>query len=470
MLVASYVSNKQNMNDTKTYEDFYKFVGAKPHRLGVMSRMYPYLTTSFLTEGLRNVFYMDHKKEQYKSLEAPYFEWDIETNYIKRVEFAAVPEQGAAGEDIIMHFKERYYEKYDIFKIDATRQQCQVVSRPIRKADDFWEYTVRLIDNDYSSILDLDGCQVGMTTRFQSNAMPEMHEEGYIKYQSNVETHRGYITTHRVDVSYSAQFAAMENVFIQVAEGKDKKSLIPTIYKMDKKEKQLLDSFLYARNNGSMFNRTNVDKNGKATIQDPDTGRPIYIGDGVLPQIERYCGKYIFNKMTINVFQTAMNEMVQKSEKPIGNKYIFICNEIMWTMVQNVLSEYLSRFKPCSTYMYSTAKNKYLEVGATFQSHEFAGNQVTFQVDRALSYEWDRKAFGVFIDLTADSVDGKPALQMFTLKGGDFISNRFPGVGGLDGLSSGVVSSAVAASKLINWGYSGVAVFNPYRSYMLIEA
>ena len=59
---------------------------------------------------------------------------------------------------------------------------------------------------------------------------------------------------------------------------------------------------------------------------------------------------------------------------------------------------------------------------------------------------------------------------MFTLKGGDFISNRFPGVGGLDGLSSGVVSSAVAASKLINWGYSGVGVFNPYRSYMLIEA
>ena len=42
----------------------------------------------------------------------------------------------------------------------------------------------------------------------------------------------------------------MENVFIQVAEGKDKKSLIPTIYKMDKKEKQLLDSFMYSRNNG----------------------------------------------------------------------------------------------------------------------------------------------------------------------------------------------------------------------------
>ncbi len=165
-----------------------------------------------------------------------------------------------------------------------------------------------------------------------------------------------------------------------------------------------------------------------------------------------------------------MNEMVQKSDQPTGNKYMFACNEVMWTLVQNVLSEYLSRFKPCSTYMYSSAKNGYIDVGATFQSYTFGGNQITFQVDRALSYEWGNKAFGVFIDLTANSTNGNPAMQMFTLKGGDFITNRFPGVGGLDGLSSGVVSSAVAASKLIDWGYSGIGVFNPYRSYMIIES
>lgn len=41
---------------------------------------------------------------------------------------------------------------------------------------------------------------------------------------------------------------------------------------------------------------------------------------------------------------------------------------------------------------------------------------------------------------------------MFTLKGGDFITSKYPGVGGLDGLSSGIVSSPVAGSKLINWG------------------
>nr|DAM35525.1 MAG TPA: hypothetical protein [Bacteriophage sp.] len=49
----------------------------------------------------------------------------IETNNIKKIEFADVPVgTGADGEDITMAFRERYYEKYDIFQIDETRQQC----------------------------------------------------------------------------------------------------------------------------------------------------------------------------------------------------------------------------------------------------------------------------------------------------------------------------------------------------------
>ena len=38
---------------------------------------------------------------------------------------------------------------------------------------------------------------------------------------------------------------------------------------MNKKEKDLLNSFLEVRNNGLLFNKTNVDKNGKSTIVDP---------------------------------------------------------------------------------------------------------------------------------------------------------------------------------------------------------
>ena len=53
-----------------------------------------------------------------------------------------------------------------------------------------------------------------------------------------------------MDDSYSALYAAHEDIFISIAEGKDQGNLSETIYKMDKKEKNLLDNFLFVRNNG----------------------------------------------------------------------------------------------------------------------------------------------------------------------------------------------------------------------------
>jgi hypothetical protein len=62
MVIASFVTNRATMSDTRTYEDFYKFLGTRPHKLGVVSRLYPDLTASYLTESLKNIFYQDTKK------------------------------------------------------------------------------------------------------------------------------------------------------------------------------------------------------------------------------------------------------------------------------------------------------------------------------------------------------------------------------------------------------------------------
>jgi hypothetical protein len=77
-----------------------------------------------------------------------------------------------------MQFTERYFERNDTFIIEESKQQCIVMESPIRKSDNFWEYTVRLIDSTYRETLDLTSCQIGMTTRFVSNIQPEYHEEG----------------------------------------------------------------------------------------------------------------------------------------------------------------------------------------------------------------------------------------------------------------------------------------------------
>lgn len=63
-----------------------------------------------------------------------------------------------------MTFGENYYQLHEIFKVEETGQQFFVVSRPTRKADNEWSVMVRIIDDDYSSVL--EDCHKGYSTRF----------------------------------------------------------------------------------------------------------------------------------------------------------------------------------------------------------------------------------------------------------------------------------------------------------------
>jgi hypothetical protein len=57
MIIASYVNVKPELAHSRTYEDFYKFLGARPKMMGVVARMNTQNTANFLTEGLMNVYY-----------------------------------------------------------------------------------------------------------------------------------------------------------------------------------------------------------------------------------------------------------------------------------------------------------------------------------------------------------------------------------------------------------------------------
>lgn len=96
-----------------------------------------------------------------------------------------------------------------------------------------------------------------------------------------MELHRNYMTTFRCDASWSSLYAIQEDVFMRIADDKDR-SKGEKIFKMMKKEKELLDTFMYSMNTGLLLNKGNVDVNGKATIAEPDTQRPIKIYVGVI--------------------------------------------------------------------------------------------------------------------------------------------------------------------------------------------
>lgn len=209
---------------------------------------------------------------------------------------------------------------------------------------------------------------------------------------------------------------------------------------------------------------------------DPDTNRPIYIGEGLIPQVEAFASKFIYNnKPTLQLFNHIMNTMSEKAQKDTGNHFVIISNAKFWQDINLVLGEYLANFRTDGTYMYSKeAKNgngSYVKVGATYNSYEYSGNYVTIIPDRSLSREYgNEKGYGLCIDLTADKTSGVPAVAKMSLLGKDFIKSTIAGVGGLDGKSSGEVASNVAGSKMVMMGYQGVACFTPFRSFIVREA
>jgi hypothetical protein len=471
MLVASWVNKKPAVGATRTYEDFYKLLGDHPHLMGVMAKMYQNNTATFLTEALGNVYYNGKAPSKFQPIDSMSMQWDIDINFVKKIRFAAVPVgDGANGSTILMHFDERYYELYDTFKIDKSKQMCIVLSTPVNKAVNKWEYLVQVIDSDYSQTLDVSACQVGDETRWISNNQPEASEIGYTKYQSNFETHRAWMTEHRCDIDFTSRYALNEQKFIKIAK-RDNGVSQEAIFGMSPKEKTLLDSFAEAKNNNLLWGKSTMDKNGHCTVHTQD-GRPIISGDGVIPQIERYCNKemYATNKLTISVIQRVLKSMNERAKSPIGNNYVFVVNEVLWQQIALLMEILLRTWHSTPSVVYSMKANGNVKVGATYNAYEFAGNTISFTVDRALSKEYPYSGYGICLDTTPDTSENKPAIAAFTLKGSEFVQSKLLGHGGIDGSSSGIVSTPVEASKLIVSGYSGIAVFAPYKAFILEEA
>ena len=430
-------------------------------------------TLEYITEGLGNMFYKDWKTSKFQSLNSMYWEWDVETNDIKKVALADTPiGDGSHGTEITFVMAEPWYNQNDIFEIDETKQQFFIKSGPIRKADNYLEYQAVIVTDSYSDTLE-GNPTIGSTTRWIGNAHPELHEFGFIKYQSNTSKFRNYLTTIRVDYSASSLYLINEPMWINLGKGKGSGEDAENIYKLNKLKATLMENFVQAGNNMMLLSRTNVTPEGKPTLYD-NQGRPIYIGEGLIPQIMRYANKYFYNTLSLEAFNAMLATMSQKSKNPTGNTYMLVCNEKYWIDAQLKLGKFLTDNKTDGSYLWSRKLNGgtggMVKVGATYNAYEFGGNTVIIRPDRALSREYEDKGFAMCIDLTADSTSNQPAVAMFTLRGGNCIQNEIKGVGGFDGLSSGEVSSPVAGSKYIIHGYKGCCVFNPYRSYIMIES
>ena len=157
---------------------FMKFLGANPSRLGIVANVYDGYTASALTEAVQNVYGLDFNaaKGPFQRMNSFMVEWDLKVDRIKRVRIVSAAGEGGNAGDVIFHFAENYYQKYDTFVVEETRQQFMVMNRPQRLRDNDFLLVCKILDDSYdSTVIGTAANLAGKTTRFVTNYMPELN-------------------------------------------------------------------------------------------------------------------------------------------------------------------------------------------------------------------------------------------------------------------------------------------------------
>ena len=229
-------------------------------------------------------------------------------------------------------------------------------------------------------------------------------------------------------------------------------------------EKDLLDQLYLSFENSMLLGHGNFDDKGNCLITEED-GRPIPMGEGLIPQIRRFCGQQRYTVLTETHLRNAINDVVDKMEKKTGNNIVMICNWRLYQQAQVVLDNLL-KTRATDAYFY-TVKGGKIKVGAEYNAYTFAGNTLTFMENTALSDRFPDRGYAVFIDTSI--YDGEPNIQMHTISGMALFKGDLKGMGGLNGGDSGEIATTVHGSRVEYMGYRGIKVANPYSAHILEE-
>ena len=458
----------KNINTTRTRQHFGTLLGEKPHIMGQVVRMYPRLTISNLTEGLRNVYTKKKQVGSFTPINSYAIQWTIDVNYIKKIKIveSATPTGGVFE----VKLEEKYYDKNETFALDNGTQLI-VVAPPKFVKPKSWSYKVQMVSNNGGTPATAFLAK-GKQTRFRSNYHPELSVRGYVKYQFNTETHRNFMSKHRSSDVQSAEYAASQEYYIERATKKHQGKVEYEYYRLQKLEKDVLESYLWARENHLLWGESNFDANGKCTMQD-EKGQDIPIGDGVIKQIERYCEKFAYSVLSTRWLEDVMAAMREKSPNSIGNSYAFVVNERLYDQLGRLLRDDL-RFvdqRGGEGHYFTNKDGKKIRVGAHYDSYTFQGNTVIFMVDKILSDEYPFSGYGFCINIGVDQTTANSGISMFTMEGREMLSGKLRGMGGFSGKENNVdLATSVDGSEYHLLGYSAAVVFNPYNAAIIRES
>jgi len=470
MQIVKYETIRSRFGETRTFDDFSKFIGSKPKILGKLANLYPQYSTASLIDKLGNLYTEGKGMPRPGSMESQAVEWQINVNFIKKVYFAeSCTDNGFGRKKFRVRFDQKYFDKNDIIKLQ-NNQQLMILEEPVFLGEKLVEYVVKLTGDNSNQQVNIDFMKKGNYAMFLTCAFPEISERGYVKYQSNTEIHRNYMQTFRSSESYSQKYALAEKNMIEVKEKDEHK-----YYHLDPVFKTAMDNFMEVRNRGLLFSESNHDANGKPLDYGSD-GQPIATTDGIITQVERYAEKFAYSILTLKMFKDALVAISQRCLQPTGNNFTVICNTRYFNAVQDLFENTLRQISPADGgwYYSRTAEEKgvaggKVTLGGNYNSYTAYGNSLTFVTDHSLNLQHPDRGYGIILDTNIDAESGKANLSLYTFGGQEFTHNTVAGVGGMDGRTNGPVSTGLTASSHHIVGTGCPVVHNPYRAALFIE-
>ncbi len=476
MRVLNYNALPQNISSMRTMQEFSAQLGDKPYLINEILTLPQYqgMTLMRLTQRIGELQAKTMPGKDLRKSDATRVEWRLDAGYrIPETTLAEdVVDDGEGGAEVILTVREKLFDKYDIVELTETGDQFFIKVPGDAIASDKVVYRCQLLTDALSNRFNTQNGTQGRVVRFLTGGVvPEASERGsYMQIPNRVEKHTNFITRFRVSGSRSGDYAWSENIFYENARKKDGQ-LMHEYFRQDPEEKAMLDKLMLAINQGLLFTKGGFDEKLNHLVREVD-GRPIFIGEGVIPQMRRYGQFMAYNVITEFLIREIISTIVERREMKTGNEIVLVVNWKLFQHFQTVLDKIAgSRLTMQDSFLTKANGKEAYIVGANYCGYQFAGNKLIILVDSALSDRYKERGYGICLNTRVLGRDGQDVmnLQQFTIRGAEIIRGDLLGFGMRDGVSSGQVASMIHASESSMMAYRMAALMDPYSTFILEE-
>lgn len=301
------------------------------------------------------------------------YEWNVMVEHDKAISIrdAKIDDTSISSSDvpginqqpIQLWLEEKWFGPGAILEFDDKEFQVRVLGSPYQDGDEF-VYTVVVADGQPASFIPPSLLASGKQVSRTGSAYEEFSDEAdIVNYQTPFKL-RNHLTTMRMtyDITGDAYSSVM---VIAIRDPKTKKQ---TFYWSAYQEWIALRQWYERVDRMTMYSKYNADSKGIVSLQG-STGRPVYIGAGLLQQIAPANRKY-YTTLTLDTLDTFLSDLSYNILGQGERKFIALTGEMGMREFDRVLRAKASSYTLVDNNTFVSGSGQELTLGGQFTTYK----------------------------------------------------------------------------------------------------